>query len=120
MMYVYTAMVKCYLKKASAISSLVHGHETRHRCFKRPMVYAQNDEYTYIRSNTYFSDNMSALHIMSRPESVLRKKSHSSYYYTVCNSVAMDESFVGHITRSENVADLRTKVINEQIKIKDV
>ena len=53
-----------------------------------------------------FEDNMSVVHYISRPESVLRKKSNSVCYHTVQESVAMGESLVGHIPSKENVADL--------------
>ena len=50
-------------------------------------------------------DNMSVVHNTFRPELVLRKKSNSIRYHTVCESVALGESLVGHIPSKENVAD---------------
>ena len=68
-----------------------------------------------ISSPSYiYGDNMSVVHYTSRPESVLRKKSYSVCYCTVCESVAMGESLVGHIPSKENVADLMTKVLYGQ------
>ena len=54
---------------------------------------------------------MSVIHNLSRPESVLSKRSNSICYHTVCESVAMGESLVGHIPSKENIADLLTKVL---------
>ena len=51
------------------------------------------------------------VHNTSRQESVLRKKSNSVCYHAVHESVAMGESPVGHISSTENVADLMTKVL---------
>ena len=60
-----------------------------------------------ISSPTYiYGDNMSVVHNTSRPESVLRKKSNSVCYHTVC------ESLVGHKLSKKNVADLMTKVLH--------
>ena len=56
-------------------------------------------------------DNVSVVHKASRPESVLRKKSNSVCYHTVCESVAMGESLVGHIPSKKIIADLMTKVV---------
>ena len=58
-----------------------------------------------------YGDNISVVHNTSRSESVLRKKSNSVCYCTVCESVTMGESLDGHIPRKENVADLRTKAL---------
>ena len=58
-----------------------------------------------------YGDNMSVVHNLLRPESLLRKKNNSVCYHAVCESVAMSESLVGHIPCKENVADLLTKVI---------
>ena len=54
---------------------------------------------------------MSLVHNISRPESVLRKKSNSVYYHAVCGSVAIGESLVGHTPSKENFTDLMTKVL---------
>ena len=61
-------------------------------------------------------DNMSVLHITSKPESVIRKKSHSVCYQAVCESLAMGKSFKGHTPSSENVTDVMAKVIYGQIQ----
>ena len=51
---------------------------------------------------------MSVVHDISRPESVLRKKSNSVCDHTLHESVAMSKSLVGQIPSKENVADLMT------------
>ena len=56
-------------------------------------------------------DNMLVVHNTFRPELVLRKKSNSVCYHTGHESVTMDESLVGCISNSENVANLITKVL---------
>ena len=58
-----------------------------------------------------YGDSMSVVHNTSRLESISRKKSNSVYYHAVHESVAMDESLVGHIPSKENVIDLMTQVL---------
>ena len=58
-----------------------------------------------------YGDIMSVVHNTSKPESVLGKKSNSVFYHTVCKSVAMNESLVGHIPSKENVAEFMTRVL---------
>jgi len=45
---------------------------------------------------------------------MLKKKSNSICYQAVCESVAMGESFTGHIGTNENADDLATKVLYGQ------
>jgi hypothetical protein len=61
--------------------------------------------------NYVFCDNMSVVHNTQRPESTLKKKSNAICYHFNRESVAMNESVVGHISSKENPADLATKVI---------
>ena len=42
---------------------------------------------------------------------MLKKKSNSICYHTICKSVAMGESLTRHIGTNENVGDLTTKVL---------
>ena len=63
-------------------------------------------EPTYI-----YGDNMSVIHNTQRPESILKKKSHSICYHAIRESVAMGESLTGHISTHENCADLATKIV---------
>jgi hypothetical protein len=58
-----------------------------------------------------YGDNMSVIHNTQRPESTLKKKSHSICYHFLRESVAMDESLTGHVSTHENMADLATKII---------
>ena len=57
---------------------------------------------------------MSVAHNISRPESVLRKKSNSAHYHEVQELVAMGESLVGYIPSREDVADLMTNIFYGQ------
>ena len=52
---------------------------------------------------------MLVVHNISRPETVLRKKSNSVCYHAVHEAAAMGESLVGHIPSKENITDLMTK-----------
>ena len=61
-----------------------------------------------------YGDNMSVIHNLSRPESVLRKKTNSVCYHAVHESVAMGDSLVGHIPSKKNIAGLLTKVLYGQ------
>ena len=61
-----------------------------------------------------YGDNMSVIHNTQRPESTLKKKSHSLCYHAARESVAMGESLTGHIATDKNVADLLTKVLYGQ------
>ena len=61
-----------------------------------------------------YGDSMSVVPNTFRPELVLRKKSNSVCYHTVCESDAMCEFLVGHIPSKENVADLMTKILYGQ------
>ena len=61
-----------------------------------------------------YGNNMSVIHNTQRPELMLKKKSNSVCYHTVCESVAIGESLTGHIGTNENVGDLATKVLYGQ------
>ena len=70
-----------------------------------------------ISSPSYiYGDNLSVVRNLSRPKSVLSKKSNSVSYYTVYESVALGKSLVGHIPSKDNVADLMTEVLYGQKK----
>ena len=60
-----------------------------------------------------YGDNMSVIHNTQRPESTLKKKSHSLCYHAIKESVAMGESLTAHISTHENVANLLTKLLFE-------
>jgi hypothetical protein len=58
-----------------------------------------------------YGDNMSVIHNMQKPESMLKKKSNEICYQYARESVAMDKCHTGHIDTNENQANLATKVI---------
>ena len=58
-----------------------------------------------------YGDKMPVVHNTSRPELVLRKKSNAVCYHTVCESITMGESLVGHVPSGKNVTDLLIKVL---------
>jgi len=58
-----------------------------------------------------YADNMSVVHNTTKPESTLKKKSNAICYHAVREAVAMGEITVGHISTTDNVADLATKVL---------
>ena len=69
-------------------------------------IQVEDDEYFLSGPSYIYGGNMSVIHNLSRPESVVRKKSNSVCYHTVHESVAMGEFLVGHIPISKNIADL--------------
>jgi hypothetical protein len=56
-----------------------------------------------------YGDNKSQVTNSSRPESTLKKKCNSICYHAICESVAMDETLLTHITTGDNLADFLTK-----------
>ena len=61
-----------------------------------------------------YGDNMSVVTNVSRPESMLKKKSNSNCYHAVHEAVAMSESLGAHIPTKKNLADFFTKVLHGQ------
>ena len=61
-----------------------------------------------------YGDSMSVVTNVSRPESMLKKKSNSICYHAVREAVAMGEALVAHIPTKKNLADLFTKVLYGQ------
>jgi hypothetical protein len=59
-------------------------------------------------------NNMLVIQYTQRPESMLKKKSNSIFYHTVCESVAVGESLTGHIGTYENVGNIAMKVLYGQ------
>ena len=55
-------------------------------------------------------DNILAVHNTSKLESILKNESNSICYHAVCKLVTVGKSTVDHISSSENVAHLITKV----------
>ena len=58
-----------------------------------------------------YGDNMSVIQNTSRPESTLKKKSHSVCYHAIREAVVMGEILTAHVRSEENIADICTKVI---------
>ena len=58
-----------------------------------------------------YGDNMSVVNNVSRPESVLKKKSHSICYHYARESTVMGESVMSHIRSEDNPADICTKIM---------
>jgi hypothetical protein len=56
-------------------------------------------------------DNMSVVHNTQRPDSLLKKKSNSIFYHTVCESAVMGESIIGHVPYVDTPAEICTKVV---------
>ena len=56
------------------------------------------------------------VHNTQRPDSTIKKKSNQICYHFIRESVAMNESLVGHIKTNENPADLATKIVTNQPK----
>ncbi len=57
-----------------------------------------------------YGDNKSQVTNSSRPESTLKKKSHSICYHAIQESVAMGKSFMTHCKTNDNLSDPLTKL----------
>ena len=114
--YVNSALVKWLSRKQATIETSVFGSEfvamkqgvetIRGLCYKLRMMGVPLTGPAFV-----YGDNMSVIHNTQRPESTLKKKSNEICYHFVRESVAMDETRIGHIETGENQADLATKVI---------
>jgi hypothetical protein len=58
-----------------------------------------------------YGDNMSVIHNMQQPKSMLQKKSNSICYHAVREAVAMGEILTAHVPTNQNPADICTKVL---------
>ena len=74
--------------------------------YKLRMMGLNLDSPTYI-----YGDNMSVIHITSKPEFLLKKNANSVCYHYICEAVASDESRTGHLSTHENPADIATKAL---------
>ena len=91
-------------------SALRHGIENL--CgirYKLRMMGVPVDNPSYV-----YGDNMSVVTNMSRPESMLKKKSNSICYHAVREAVAMGEALIARIPMKKNLADLFMKVLYGQ------
>ena len=59
---------------------------------------------------------MSVIYNTSRPESTLKKKSNSIYYYAVRKAVASGECLTTHCKTRDNYSDMMNKVLYGQKK----
>mmetsp|Transcript_37601 Transcript_37601/g.53010 ORF Transcript_37601/g.53010 Transcript_37601/m.53010 type:complete len:1380 (-) Transcript_37601:246-4385(-) len=114
--YINMAPVAWSSKKQATIETSVFGSEFV--ALKHGMEYIRGLRYKLrmmgvpLSGPAYvYGDNMSVIQNTSRPESTLKKKSHSVCYHAVRESVAMGEIVTAHVRSEENVADLCTKVI---------
>ena len=61
-----------------------------------------------------YGDNMSVIHNMLTPESVLKKKSNSICYHFICEAVAMKECLTTHVPTLVKWANLLTKILSDK------
>jgi hypothetical protein len=58
-----------------------------------------------------YGDNMSVIHNLQRPESVLKKEPNSICYHVARESTAMGECIIAHVRSENNPVDIYTKVV---------
>ncbi len=88
-------------------SALRHGIENlRGICYKLCMMGILVDKPSYV-----YGDNMSVVTNVIRPESMLRKRSHSICYHVVYEAIVMGDALIAQVPTKENLADLFTKVL---------
>jgi hypothetical protein len=114
--YLNSSPIVWYSKKQATIETSVFGAEfvamkqgmeaLRGLRYKLRMMGVEISGPSYI-----YGDNMSVIHNTQRPESTLKKKSNAVCYHAMRESVAMGESLTGHVSSTENPADLCTKFI---------
>ena len=75
-------------------------------CYKFQMMCVPLSGCSYV-----LGDNMSVIHNTQQPEFILRNKSNSICYHTVCESVSMGDTKTAHISAHDNVSDLLNKVL---------
>ena len=116
LIYVNTTSVQWFSKEQSTGEISVFG--AKFVTMKQGIDALRNQKYMLrmmgipISGPSYIDgDHMSVVRNISKPESVLRKKSNPVCYHAVHESVALGVSLVEHITSKENVADLMTKVL---------
>lgn len=119
MIFINTALIQALSKNQATINTLVFGAKfvaIKHGIemlwglrYKLQIIGVQISGSLYI-----YIDNMLVIHNTQKPESTLKKKSHSFYYYAERELVAMGEFFTGLISLDRNVADFLTKVLYGQ------
>ena len=116
MIFTNMAMINWHTKKQATVEGAVFGDEfvamkqgveaLRGIRFKLRMMGVKIDGPTYV-----YGDNMYVIHKISKPESVLKKKSNSICYHFVREAVSMRECLTTHVQTARNWADLLTKVL---------
>ena len=102
LMHINTALVKCFSKKQSTVETSAFSNEffamKQGKDALRGLRYNLRMMSVAISGPSYIDgDNMYIVYNTSKPESVLRKKSNSVCYHTVCESASMGESLVRYI-----------------------
>ena len=116
MYFINSTPIGVYSKKQGSVKGLTFRSEfmamkttveaNRALRYKLQMMGVLIDGPTYL-----YRDNMSVLHNMRTPESMLKKKSNSIAYHFIQQCVAMGELLTGYTQSEDNLADLMTKVI---------
>ncbi|KAL7472588.1 hypothetical protein ACHAXS_013574 [Conticribra weissflogii] len=116
LIYLNTALISWYSKRQSTIEMCTFGAEfvamktgVEALCgirYKLRMMGIPIDGATHI-----YGDSMYVINNTLKPESLLKKKNNAVCYYTVCESIAMGESFTAHKNGDEISTNLLTKVL---------
>ena len=116
MIFMTMEMINWHTKKQATVEGDVFGTEfvamkqgveaLRGIIFKLRMMGVKIDNPTYV-----YGDNMSVIHNISKPESVLKKKSYSICYPFVRDSVAIKECLTTRVPTARNWVGLLTKVL---------
>jgi hypothetical protein len=82
-----------------------------HRYYPWDLLQVVNDACAPERPCYVYGDNMSVIHDIQLPESVLEKKSNSICYHVAHEPAAMSECIMAHVSSENNPADMCTKVV---------
>ena len=117
--FMNTALVQWFSKQQATIETSVFGAEfvamkigmesLRRLCYTLCMMGVGISGPSYIYGN-----NMLVIYNTQRPESMLKKKSNSTCYQAICESVAMGKSLTGRIGTNKNAGDLANKLLYGQ------
>ena len=84
------------------LGTLTHGIENLHGiCYKLRMMGIPMDKPSYV-----YRDNLSVVTNVSKPESMLKKKSNLICCHAVHETIAMGKALVANIPTKKNLADL--------------
>ena len=111
------AMIQWHSKKQATVEGNVFGvecvamkqgiDERRGNRYTLQVMGVGSDGPTYV-----YGDNMSVIHNISTPESVLKKESNSICYHFIREAVTRKECLMTHVPTLVNWADLLTKVLS--------